>query len=68
MTDKEFVAALRDNDFIKSIIVNHGFSKVDVSRFEHTEEWDDHYSFRNFEIGRWVFDVVMISLSTGDLF
>lgn len=68
MEDVEFITALKNNDFIKSIIANNGFSKVNVSQFDCTEEWDNDYTFRNFEIGRWVFDSVNIRLSTGGLF
>ena len=67
LDDVEFITEVKNNDFIKSIVVNNGFSKVDVSQFDYTKEFDDHYIFRNFQIGRWVFDLVRISVLTGDL-
>ncbi|MBT2621874.1 hypothetical protein [Chryseobacterium sp. ISL-6] len=67
LDDVEFIKEIKNNDFIKSIIVHNGFSKVNVSQFDYTEEFDDFYKFRNFRIGRWIFDLVKISALTGDL-
>ena len=67
MEELEFIKAVRNNDFIKSVIVNNGFSKVNVSQFDYSEEFENDYKFRNFPIGRWVFDSARIRVLTGDL-
>ncbi|NHA07719.1 hypothetical protein G7092_28220 [Mucilaginibacter sp. HC2] len=61
LEDTEFISAVKSNDLINSVIVNNGFSQINIHQFTYEEIWDDHYKFKKFPIGPWLFDYLEIA-------
>jgi len=63
-----FLNQLNNNRLLSGVIVNRNFSNIGFSSFDYTRHWDDHYSFKDIQIGDFIFKNLEIRISPNGIF